>query len=155
MAAYATLAELKGALAYLTIGASSVPNQTQVQTLIDDTSSEIDTVLGGRGITPPVTTPAHFVRRLALLNVYGAAAATLKAFFPEARGAGENPAYAFWEARYREGLKALRTGDDIPTDVGGGDESLLPSSYFTRNPDQEETLGDLAGASMFTVAKEF
>lgn len=152
---YATVTDLKAVIPFLTISSSTVPTLVQVTAIVDDTSSEIDTVLAGRGIAPPVASPDYFVDRLRLLNSYGAAAATLKAFFPEHTGPGEQPAFAFWETRYREGLKALRTGDDIPTSMGEGESNVKPSGYFTRNPNEEETLGDLAGASMFKVATDF
>lgn len=157
---YALIADLKAVIPYLTISSSTVPTLVQATAILDDTSSEIDTVLAGRGITPPVTTPTYFVERLRLLNTYGAAAAVLKGFFPEADagsggGLGANPAWKFWEDRYREGLKALRSGADIPTDLGTGISNVAPSGYFTRNPEVEEELGTLAGASAFKVAQEF
>lgn len=152
---YAALSDLQGSLAYLTIGASSVPTSTQVGVILDDISDEIDTVLAGQGMAPPITAPDYFVGRLKRLNVYGAAAAVLKSFFPEARGQGENPAYAFWEARYRDGLKALRSGADIPSSITESKANLQPSGYFTRNPDAEEVLGSLAGDSMFKVGQQF
>ena len=76
--------------------------------------------------------------------------------FPEATGPGESPAFRFWEMKYQAALKLLRDGTDIPTDLmAGGTDNPLPTSYFVRNPDEEEELGDLAGASQFKIGQDF
>lgn len=148
--AYTSTAQVQGLIGAFTISDTSVPSLTQVNSIIDSISDEIDSVLAGIGFTVPVSTPDYFTRRLALLNAYGVAAAVLKSAFPEARGPGENPAYAFWETRYRDGIKALRSEQDIPS-TSAATGSGTPSSYFLRNPDEEEVLGDLAGASQFKI----
>lgn len=151
MAVYTTLAKVQGMLPAFTLDGTSVPTSTQAQVLIDEVAAEIETVLAGAGVTVPVTTPDYFVTRLSILNAYGATAAILKAAYPEATGPGENPAYAFWESRYKMGLAALRKGEDVPLDqVQAG-----PSTYFTRNPDEEEILGDLAGDHKFKIDQVF
>ena len=154
---YALLARVQGMIATITIDASSVPTSTQATQMIDDVSDEIDAVLGGVGVSVPVTAPSWFLNRLALLNSYGAAAMILKSAYPEASGPGENPAYAFWESRYKEGLKAIRSGQDVPASLitSGENQGMQPSSYFTRNPDEEEELGDLEGASLFKIGQVF
>lgn len=156
--AYAALARIQGILGRFRIDEDSVPNNTQAESIIDDISDEIDGVLSGLGVTVPVTTPAWFLDKLAILNSYGAAAAILKSAFPEAQGPGENPAYAFWEARYRTGLKALKDQTEVPSSIINGATSgsnIRPSGYFTRNPDEEEELGDLEGASLFKIDTVF
>lgn len=155
--AYASLARIQGLLGRFVIDDDSNPNHTQAESIIDDISDEIDGVLSGLGATVPVTTPAWFLDKLAILNGYGAAATILKSAYPEAQGPGENPAYAFWEARYRKGLQALKDKTEIPLSILGGNSgsSIRPSGYFTRNPDEEEELGDLEGASLFKVSTVF
>ena len=39
---------------------------------------------------------------------------------------------------------ARRAGQDIPAGVGTTGAGAEPASYYTRNPDTEETLGDIA-----------
>jgi hypothetical protein len=144
--AYAVLADIQALIAKFTIGATTKPTSTQATAIIDDVSAEVDAALAGAGFAVPVTTPTWFVNYLGLVNQYGAASAILKAMFPEAAGATEqNPAvYAFWESRYQRALKALRDGSAIPPGLAAGAAQVTPSTYFTRNPDEEEDLGDIA-----------
>jgi len=124
--------------------------------MIDATSVEVDGMLSSQGIVVPVTEPTWFKDKLALLTSYGAAAMILKAAYPEASGPGSNPAYMFWETRYQQGLAAMRKGQDVPTaTTQAAYPGTLPSSYFTRNPDEEEELGDLEGESMFKIGREW
>lgn len=152
---YATLSRVQNLLGAITINSTTTVTTTMATQMVDDTSDEIDTVLSGLGFTTPVTAPDSFLNRLALLTCYGAAAMILKSAYPEQNGPGMNPAYAFWEKRYQDGLNLLRKGKDIPPIVANTDSSNLPSSYFTRNPDEEETLGDLEGSSMFKTDMVF
>lgn len=154
---YTSVAQVQALIASYPIGASSKVTPTQVQLMMGAVSDEIDVALASNGISTPITNPAGFVSRLAILNAYGTAAMVLKSGYPEATGSGADPAYAFWEARYQAGLKSLFDGSGIPNDVLvlTGTGSIQPSSYFTRNPDEEEILGDLEGASMFKTGMQF
>lgn len=154
---YATLELVQSLIAVYKIGSQSSVTVNQATHMVNAVSSEIDGVLSGAGLSTPVTTPAGFIAHLSLLNAYGTAAMILKSAFPEAAMAGSAPAYAFWEERYQSGLKALRAGKDIPTGVDSGiiENDILPSSYFTRNPDTEEELGDIEGVNWFSKDKVF
>jgi hypothetical protein len=152
---YAVLADVQGLVAQFAISASSVPNSTQVTTIIDDTSDEIDVRLAAAGYTAPATAPPYFLDWLGHLNAYGAAAAVLKSAFPDATGPGDTPAYAFWEARYQAGLKAITDGTAIPDGVVGSSPNVItPSTYFTRNPEADEAIGAIAEPA-FTRRKVF
>ena len=141
---YATLDEVRGLMAQFTIDATSTPTATEATAILDETSDEIDMRLSAAGVAIPATAPAGFLNFLGRLNAYGTAAAILKSMFPGATGAAETPAYAFWEKRYRDGLKAIVDGSAIPPDAATGSGTVNPSTYFTRNPDAEEDLGDIA-----------
>ena len=143
---YAELSDVQALLAKFTVGGTTKPTVTQATAIIRDVSAEIDAALAGAGFAVPVTAPAWFVNYLGLVNQYGAAAAILKSMFPEAAGATEQtPAvYAFWESRYQKALKALRDGSAIPPGLAAGSAQVTPSTYFTRNPDEEEDLGVIA-----------
>lgn len=142
--AYAVQADVEGLIAQWTLSATSKPTSTQVGVIITDVSNEIDSLLAGLGYTVPVTAPSYFLDWLGILNAYGAAAAVLKSMFPDAAGPGETPAYAFWESRYKAGLGRLKDGSAIPAGLARSSKSLVPSTYFTRNPDEDEDLGDIA-----------
>src|SRR3990167_5577380 len=110
--AYAVLTDVQALIAKFPISTTTKPTDTQATAIINDVSVEIDATLAGGGYTVPVTSPLWFVDYLGLVNQYGAAAAILKAMFPEAAGAtDQNPSiYAFWESRYQRAMKALRDG---------------------------------------------
>lgn len=143
--AYATLDNVRALLSKFTIDANSAPSATEATTLIDQIDGEINTVLASVGVTVPVAAPAHFVSALAILNTYGAAVLVAQAMFPDRAGAAEGSAalYTVWDQRYRTGLAKLRDGSGIPPSVAVGGR-VHPSTYFTRNPDAEEDLGDIA-----------
>src|SRR4030067_1728551 len=110
--AYAVLAAVRAFSRKFTLGAATKPTSTQATAIINDVSAEIDAALAGAGYAVPVTAPSWFVDYLGLVNQYGAAAAILKAMFPEAAGSADTvPAiYQFWESRYQRAMKALRDG---------------------------------------------
>lgn len=149
--AYATVPDVERLMAQFVIGSSTKPTETQVETIIADTEQEINAILAGRRITVPVTQPTEFVGWLKLLVSYGATAAVLKSMFPSAAGPGETPAYAFWESRYKAGLKGLSDGTLLPAEYQTG---IKPNTYFTRNPSSEESLGDIA-EPWFKRSKQF
>src|SRR3989304_5814371 len=98
--AYAVIADVQALLPKFTLGAATKPTATQATAIINDVSVEIDAALAGAGYAVPVTAPSWFVDYLGLVNQYGAAAAILKAMFPEAAGGtDQTPAVdAFWGA---------------------------------------------------------
>lgn len=154
MAGYATMVDVQDLIAQFPISATSAPTTTQATVIVNDTADEINARLSAAGLTVPVTAPASFLRALVLLNAYGAAAAILKSMFPDAPGPGDTPPYAFWEERYKAGLVAIANGSMIPVDAVANTNSVLPSTYLTRNPDSEEALGDIA-EPLFTIARVY
>jgi len=113
-----------------TYGAATTPTITQVQAYVDQIAGEIDTVLQGRGLAVPITTPAVFVTFLKQLNAVGAAAMAERAMFPEAQGMmGGTAASAMHWKQYTDGLKWLREGN-LPT---GTTAEALPFSFFGEN----------------------
>lgn len=151
--AYATIPDVQRLMAQFVIGTSSKPTNAEVDSVITDIDHEVNVVLESRGIDIPVTTPSTFVGWLGMVVSYGACAAVLKSMFPASQGPGENPAYAFWESRYKAALKGIMDGKLIPSTVPQSTKAK-PATYFTRNPDQEEDLGDIAEPS-FKVGKNF
>jgi hypothetical protein len=113
-----------------TYGAGTTPTTTQVTEFISKIAGEIDTVLQGRGLTTPVTTPAAFVEFLEQLNAVGAAALAERAMFPESQGLqGPTSAAAVHWKQYQDGLKWLKEGN-LPT---GTTAEALPFSFFEQN----------------------
>lgn len=115
----------------------TAPDTIQLLALIDEHSAEIDMVLGTVGYTTPVTTPASAVTWLKLVCEYGVAAAAIKSAFPETiqsnNGGPAIPAYAFWEKRYQDALKALRERTiTLPGVVMSGSQNA--QTYLTDNP---------------------
>ena len=145
--AYTTTALTNDILGPHASTASTTPTTTELSAMIDGIASQIDTVLSGAGVSTVPVTSSHnstFFTFLAEVNKWGAAAEFLKAMFPEAVGVGETTAFGFWQKKYDDTLKAWRKSEDLPSDLLGGSNDVSPSSYFTRNPDEEEVLGDLA-----------
>jgi len=153
--AYADLNEVVDLLGNFQLTGTSSPSESQATALTDQVGAEIDSALSGAGVTVPVTAPEHFVSALRLLNSAGAAALILRIMFPDATGAAETPAYAFWAKWYQDGLARLRDGTGIPDDVIGATSGYVaPSTYFTNNPDEEVDLGDIA-EPFFSRSKVF
>jgi len=127
--------------------ATTVPTVTELGTIIDGVASHIDSILLGAGVATVPVTGSHnstFFTTLAEVNKWGAAAEFLNAMFPEADGPGASGAGGRWQKKYDDEIKAWRDGKSIPAGLLGGSNDVSPSTYFTRNPDTEETLGDLA-----------
>lgn len=152
--AYATETKLEALMAKFSVDGGSSPDSSQVAVIIQDVEGEIDTALRTQGISTPVTTPAYFLDWLEGLATAGAAARALKSMFPDATGAGETPAYAFWQTIYNNGLRDIKNGTMIPPEVTRSGSGISPSTYFTRNPDEEEDLGDIS-EPMFRIGKTF
>ena len=145
--AYTTTALVNDILGPHQATSSTVPTVTELGAIIDGVASQVDVVLKSAGVaTVPVTgsMDSTFFTFLAEVNKWGAAAEFLKAIFPEATGPGESTAFGFWQKKYDDTLKAWRDGKDIPAGLLGGSNDVSPSSYFTRNLNDEEVLGDLA-----------
>ena len=149
---YATNTDVNGILGAHAATSTTNPTITQLDVMIVDISNQIDTVLKSQGVvTVPVTSSADstFAAFLVGVNKWGAAAEFLKGLFPEATGPGENPAFAFWQKKYDDTIKMwvdagiTSPSQGIPPDLLGGPGDTDPSTYFTRNPDEEEVLGDL------------
>ncbi len=155
MAAYTTLDNVRGLMAQFTISATTKPTETQAQVIVDETADEINAKLASAGVTTvPVTTPTYYTGWLGRVNAYGAAAAILKSMFPAAVGAGETPAWAFWEKRYQEALTKIGSGDGIPPEILSG-ARIRPSSYFTRYPTEEVDLSQSNSEPFFRRRKTF
>jgi hypothetical protein len=93
-------------------------------------------------------------RYLATIASWGTAAQVLKATFPEATGPGENPAFAYWEKKYRDALAWMTGEESSALLVAAGAlvyVTTQASSYFTNHPEEEVELDTLAGANLFTV----
>tara|TARA_Y100000310_G_scaffold94659_1_gene92412 strand:- start:466 stop:939 length:474 start_codon:yes stop_codon:yes gene_type:complete len=156
--AYASTSDVNRVLGPHEATATTAVTLTDLGNIIDGISAQIDSVLKGAGVgTVPVTSSADstFATFLIAVNIWGAAGEYLKGLFPEATGPGESPAFAFWQKKYTDTLKAWREGKDLPSGLTGGSNDQAPSTYFTRNPDEEELLGDLAEASMTKLADMF
>lgn len=130
------------------IGSSSMPNSGQVTEIIADVSAEVEIHLLSAGFTIPAGLPSSFLRWVGLIVQEGTAAIVLKSAYPEsmqaANGGPVVPAYAYYEKKYQDALKLIDSGNLNIADAQNGDPVVGPSSYFTRNPDVEETLGEIA-----------
>ena len=146
MASYTDAADVNQLLGPHAATASTTPSLTDLGEFVDEVEAEVNVALAGAGVDAiPVTGDATFQTYLGFVVQWGAAAAHLKGMCQETTGPGESPAFRFWEVKYQAALKLLRDGTDIPTALmAGGDDNPLPTSYFTRNPDTEEDLGDIA-----------
>ena len=122
-----------------TYSATSTPSLVQLAEYISQIAGEIDTVLEGRGLTVPVTSPDQFVVFLKQLNVLGAGAMAERAMFPEAQGmmGGTSAAALHWK-QYQDGLKFLKEGN-LPT---GTSAEALPFSFFEQNTGATEEPSD-------------
>lgn len=116
-----------------TYNASSKPTATQVTSMCTDVANEIDTVLQGRGLTTPVTTPTEFVAFLLLVNATGAAAYAEAGMLPEASGIGSTPQDAKLWSKYQAMLKFLGSGK-LPVDTEASAEAF---SFLEQNRNTE------------------
>ena len=151
--AYAAFVNVQNRIARFPIDASTRVSPEMVDEFLDDVSSEVDARLVALGQTVPIVTPAWFLTRLRSLVADGAAAITLKAMFPDARGPGETAAYEFYDARYRRGFADLET---LVTVLGSSSTVSAMSTYFTENEGGHDHLGRLIPTvSTFDVTKEY
>lgn len=149
--AYAEFSHVQNRFARHHLSSSTPVSQSQVDDIIDDIAGEIDGVLVNLGYSVPVTEPTWFLNRLRSLNADGAASITLKSLFPESSGPGSTSAYAFYDLRYRNGLKALKNGAH-PKKA----DLLAASTYFTKNAvadDLEDV--DVEDITAFRVQRQY
>lgn len=132
---YCTITDVRGLNPKRTYSATSTPTADQVEEFVIKIAGEIDTVLQGRGLTTPVTTPTEFVTFLEQTNAVGAAALAERAMFPEASGLmGTTSAAAVHWKQYQDALKWLMTGN-LPT---GTTAEALPFSFFEQHKATDE-----------------
>lgn len=140
------------------IGSTSKPDAAQTTEIIADVSAEVEIHLLSAGFTIPAGAPSSFLRWVGLVVQEGTAAIVLKSAYPEtmqaANGGPVIPAYAYYEKKYQDALKLIDSGNLNVLDAEAGEPIIGPSSYFTRNPDVEETLGDIA-EPVFKMGKAF
>lgn len=132
--AYAVISDVRKENPQRTYSDSTKPTTTQVEGFITDIAGEIDTVLAGRGMTVPVTTPAEFLTYVTHINALGAAALAERAGFPEASGPLATPASVVLWKQYQDGLKYLKEGK-LPVSLDGSD---VPFSYHEQRQGTEE-----------------
>lgn len=117
-------------------GASTKPTSTQVTGFMTYVSDEMDSILGARGVTVPVTAPAEFLSHLKQVNAYGAAALAEQAMFPEAVGTpGGSPHGQWLWTVYKRMTDRLEKGA-LPVDTAATDG---PRSFFERETGDEPT----------------
>lgn len=148
--AYCTITEVQALNPKRTYSSSTTPTQTQVEVHIDSIAAEIDTILKGRGLTTPVTTPAAFLAYLVQVNAYGVAALAEMGMFPEAVGTGQSPQGDRLWRLYVRAMTFLEKGD-LPSAIQSGD----PSSFFTEHPITEPTEDYKWRAPKFRKSREF
>lgn len=130
--------------------ASTTPTLTEAATLHEWIAADVNAALAVGGITPPVTTPAALVSWLGKVEADGLASTVLKVRFQDLSGVNSEGAWSFYEKRYQDALTLIRAGQ-AATLAGAGCE---PASYYTRNPDEDEDLGDLSDALPLTRRME-
>lgn len=149
MANYGTLAS---ALARLgrngDLSGSTVPTLTEAASIHDGITGEIDAALTKAGLTPPVSSPASLVAWLGAVEAYGLCAEVLKVRFQDATGPNSEASWAFFERRYQAAIERLWKGEALDEMAGS---PVMPQSYFTRNPDVAEDLGDLVAPTLTTT----
>lgn len=138
---YATEADCAARIdQYGGLSTTTTPNLAQAAGIIAGQSARINAILAGRGLGVPVTSPQVFVESLKETCINCAASVILRARFPDQDGPSSEKGWKFFEDRCQEGLAGLKDGSEIPADVVAG-RAVGPSTYFTRNPDEDETLG--------------
>lgn len=139
---YAEIADVERLMAQFNLSQSTKPSREQVESIIADTEHEVNVMLDSASILIPIDVASvSFLGFLKMVVSYGATAAILKSMFPSIQGPGDTPAYAFWESRYNSRLKGIIDGTLVPSDVIRTTTKAKPSTYFTRNPGGEESLG--------------
>lgn len=126
---YATSSQAQKHIPF-TVGASTRPTSTQLSEFLDLVSAEIDTALGARGYTVPVTAPASFLDYLEHLNALGAAAYALLVAFPQESGPGSVAEGPSLMRQYEAKLAKLEAGIGVPRSVAKDENTTAPRSFF-------------------------
>jgi hypothetical protein len=113
---------------------NSLPSLGDIVQFLADVSSEIDALLGARGLTAPAGSTAALA--LAPLNADGALVVALQATFPETRGpAAATQTIAGAQARYEEGMAALLDGSHPALALlEAGNVAARASSFWENEP---------------------
>jgi hypothetical protein len=120
---------------------NSFPTLTQAGEMQAGVSAEIDMAIAPHVASTPVASPSGLVTYLGAVEAWGTAAEILKAKFQSGGGPDAEKAWAFFEGRYQKALTRLAEGAGVDSSAG---DQLLPESYYTRNPDIHEEIGDIA-----------
>jgi hypothetical protein len=112
MTNYASIGEVLGLVPNLSIGASTVPSNSQADALLAAVQDELDGLLRVNGYTLPIpATDSVLLAHLRTVACYGAAAAII-----QASPAGDASDRDFWEARYAAGKAAIPGGANEAVD---------------------------------------
>ena len=122
------------------LSATTSPTLTEAATIHEGISADVDAAVVMGGLAVPVTTPAALVSWLGAVEAWGTCAEILKTRFQDLSGVNSEGAWTFFEKRYQDAIAQIRAGN-AATLAGAGCE---PASYYTRNPDTDEDLGDLS-----------
>ena len=129
---------------------STSPTLTEAATIHEGISADVDAALAMGGSSVPVTSPTALVSWLGAVEAWGACAEILKVRFQDISGVNTEGAWSFYEKRYADSLEQIRKGN-AATLAGDG---VRPQTYFTRNPDEDEDLGDMVDGTVLTVRME-
>jgi len=144
-----TYTTLEGALARLgrsgDLSSTTSPTLTEARTFHAGINGQINAALASNGLTVPVTSPDELVAWLGAIEAYGLCAEVLKVRYQDVSGPNSGASWEFFEDRFQAGMDKLWAGTGI-TALAGLDTG--PQSYFTRNVDTDEDLGDLADGEL-------
>jgi hypothetical protein len=123
------------------LSSSTTVTVTDAEAIIADVEGEVNVALSSQRVLVPVTEPAHFLASVKALVTNGAAARVLRSFFPDSKGPGEQPAFAYWQALYDKALLRLYKGEGIPNDAVLSGGRVVAETHLSENPDQDVDLG--------------
>jgi hypothetical protein len=118
--------------------ATTSPTMAEAATIHEGITADLNAALATGGITPPVVSPAALVSWLGTVEAWGTCAAIFKVRFQDGSGINSEGAWTFWETKYQDARKLILAGGAAT--LGGS--PVKPSSWYTRNPDTAEDLGD-------------
>lgn len=149
MTTYTTLAQCLARLGKNgDLTATTSPTLTEAASLHEGVHSDVNAALVEGGVsTVPVTTPTALVSWLGTVEAWGTCAEILKVRFQDIQGVNAEGAWSFFETRYQQALTSIRAG----TAASLSGSPVMPASYYTRNPDEEEDLGDLVDLNVLTT----
>lgn len=120
------------------LSTTTSPTLAEAAVIHDGVTADVNAALAMSGLVVPVTTPASAVSWLGAVEAWGVCAEILKARFQDAAGVNRDSAWGFFEERYRDGIAMIRAGGAA---ILAG-SPVMPASWRTRNPDEDEDLGD-------------